>query len=899
MVRRPAVMALAATAFLASVGVLAAAFMSGPEDVVPAGDAALPAVQAPAESAGGEAPAAPAVTTFELVGGDTLADLLLAAGSDPVEAGRAVDALAGLWDARRLQIGQHVHIALAGSGEGAGALAWFAVALAEGGYIVVRQHQAEGFLAARSEGLPGEAPPLAAPEEHRSIAVHGLEARRGDTLMRLALRAGASRGDADRAIRALSRLVDPASLQIGQRLEVALAATGGGPRLVALSLESADGRFIVARRLAAGGYDAFPSDRPFTATEVPEGEGQEVVERAAVSGLRVERFALRSGDTLMSLLLAAGAERGEAARAIAALRPHYDLRRLQIGRELRVVFASRAGGEALAVVAVAIGDGLYVQADLRAGAFVAARTETPVGAVPLPGAAPPELAAGDDGEQEEAAVAARQPQAEDEAMAAGAVALSPRAEQAWLIARQGDTLAGLLRLLGGREDETTRIVAALAGHGGLAAGRELVVVTDEDDRGLRIVALSVDREGGGMLAVWRRQDGSFAVREADSHIDLADFMPADGAAARVPDATHARIEIAAGGTLAEGLLALGIDAVEADRAIDSLNGVFDPRRIRAGQVVEVAHNGAGLAGFALAFAPGERVEVARDGNGFRARLVELPLLRRLAAASGRIESSLYQAALAAGVPLPVLTDTIRAYSFDVDFQREIRAGDDFALLYEYFVDEAGRTVRHGAPLHAVLRLSGAPLPIYRFTPASGFGDYFNDRGESVRKELLRTPIDGARITSAYGMRTLFGYTRMHKGVDFGAPTGTPILAAGDGVVDYVGRNGAYGNYVRLRHNSTYQTAYAHMSRFASGLARGKRVRQGETIGYVGNSGRSTGPHLHYEVMVDGELIDPMSLRLPAGEILAGSELARFQGERERLDGLLASLLEEQLAAGSR
>lgn len=891
-------MALAATAFLASVAVLAAAFMSGPEDedVVPAGDAAPPAVQAPAEGAGGEAPA---VMTVEVVSGDTLADLLLAAGSDPVEADRAVDALAGLWDARRLQIGQHVHIALTGSGEGARALAWFAVALDEGGYVVVRRHRAEDFLAARSEGLPGEGLPLAAPEEHRSIAVHALEARRGDTLMRLALRAGALRSDTDRAIRALSRLVDPASLQIGQRLEVALATADGGPRLAALSLESADGRFLVARRLAAGGYDAFPSDRPFAATGAPAGEGQEVVERATTSGWRVERLALRSGDTLMSLLLAAGAERGEAARAIAALRPHYDLRRLQIGQELRVVFASRAEGEALTVVAVSIGDGLYVQADLRDGAFVAARTETPVGAVPLPGAAPPELAASDDGEKEEAAVADRQPQAEGEAQAAGAVALSPRAEQAWLIARQGDTLAGLLRLLGGREDETARIVAALAGHGGLAAGRELVVVTDEDDRGLRIVALSIDREGGGMLAVWRRQDGSFAVRETDNHVDLADFMPADGAAAQVPDASHAHIEIAAGSTLAEGLLALGVDAVEADRAIDSLNGVFDPRRIRAGQIVEVARDDDGLAGFALAFAPGERVEVARDGDDFRARLVALPLLRRFAAASGRIKSSLYQAALAAGVPLSVLADTIRAYSFDVDFQREIRAGDDFALLYEYFVDEAGHTVRHGAPLHAVLRLSGAALPIYRFTPDSGFEDYFNDRGESVRKALLRTPIDGARITSAYGMRTLFGYTRMHRGVDFGAPTGTPILAAGDGVVDYVGRNGAYGNYVRLRHNSTYQTAYAHMSRFASGLARGKRVRQGETIGYVGSSGRSTGPHLHYEVLVDGELIDPISLRLPAGEMLAGGELIRFQGERERLDGLLASLLEELLAAGSR
>lgn len=896
MTRRVAVMALTVAVFLASLAVLTVSLLTGPGDVVLELGESPPRVRpAPLALAEPAATAATAAATVTVAAqrGDTLAGLLAAAGSDAVAAADAVAALAGIWDARRLQVGQRVHIALAGGGEGAQALDWFAVALDEGGYVIARRQRTAGFLAAIAARLPDGAS-LPATEETAAAAVRVLAAGRGDTLMEIALRAGAARSDADRAIRALSRLIDPAALQIGQRLQLALAATDSGPRLAAIALELGDGRFAIAERLPSGGYTASHRNRPLAAAAPGEERSEEQDERGG-DALRVQRLALQAGDTLMNLLLAAGASREEAGRAIVALRPHYDLRRLQIGQEVAVAFEGRA----LAAVAVAIGDGLHVQAALQEGAFVASRTATPIAA------APPAIVAEASPGEKDRQIAAADRQAPEQEVAAGAVALSPRAEQAWLVAREGDTLAGLLRLLGGREDEADRIVAALAGHGGsLAAGRQLVVVTDEDDAGLRIVALSLDREGGGMVVAWRLEDGSFATGEAMSHIDLADFMPpapADDEAAWTPppgETAQTAIEIAAGGTLAQELLALGIDPVESDRAIDALREVFNPRRIRAGQIVEVAHDGARLAGFTLAFAPGQRAEVARDGEAFHARLAEVALQRRLTAASGHIESSLYGAALAAGVPQPVLAATIRAYSFDVDFQREIRTGDSFTLLYERFVDEAGRTLRHGAPLHAVLRLSGRVLPIYRFTPQSGFDDYFNRSGESVRKALLRTPIDRARITSSYGMRTLFGYTRMHKGVDFGAPTGTPILAAGDGVVDYVGRNGAYGNYVRLRHNSTYKTAYAHMSRFASGLARGARVRQGEIIGYVGSSGRSTGPHLHYEVLVNDERIDPQSLRLPAGEILAGEELARFQAERERLDRLLAGLLQERLPAGS-
>ena len=188
------------------------------------------------------------------------------------------------------------------------------------------------------------------------------------------------------------------------------------------------------------------------------------------------------------------------------------------------------------------------------------------------------------------------------------------------------------------------------------------------------------------------------------------------------------------------------------------------------------------------------------------------------------------------------------------------------------------------------------MPVYRFIPDSGFADYFNDKGESVRKALLRTPVDGARITSGFGRRTLFGYTRMHKGVDFGVPSGTPIMAAGDGVIETIGSNGAFGNYIRIRHNSTYKTAYAHMRRFASGLSRGSRVRQGETIGFVGSTGRSTGPHLHYEVLVNNEQINPLDIRLPAGEILTGDELESVYVVRDQLDTLFNRHLVRQVSS---
>jgi murein DD-endopeptidase MepM/ murein hydrolase activator NlpD len=260
-------------------------------------------------------------------------------------------------------------------------------------------------------------------------------------------------------------------------------------------------------------------------------------------------------------------------------------------------------------------------------------------------------------------------------------------------------------------------------------------------------------------------------------------------------------------------------------------------------------------------------------------------------ASGIIENSLFVAGEKAGVPVPVLVQLIRAYSWDVDFQRDIRPGDGFEIMYDRFVDSRGETVYHGDVAFAALTLSGQRKALYRFTRDNGEAGFFDPSGKSARKALLRTPVDGARLSSGYGRRKhpILGYTRMHKGVDFAAPKGTPIYAAGSGTIEVAGRNGGYGKYVRIRHNGSYSTAYAHMKGFANGISKGARVKQGQVIGYVGSTGRSTGPHLHYEVIRDGRQINPMKVKMPAGPKLKGKELERFLAHVAETDLRFAAL----------
>jgi len=264
---------------------------------------------------------------------------------------------------------------------------------------------------------------------------------------------------------------------------------------------------------------------------------------------------------------------------------------------------------------------------------------------------------------------------------------------------------------------------------------------------------------------------------------------------------------------------------------------------------------------------------------------------------GTIESSLYVAGIKAGLHHETLAEFIQIFSFDVDFQRDIRHGDGFDVIYEEYLGRNGAVVKAGNILVAEMTLSGKKNRLYRYKTRDGFTDYYNSKGQSVRKALLRTPIDGARISSGFGKRRhpILGYTRMHKGLDFAARRGTPVYAAGDGFVEYAGRKGSYGKYIRLRHNGSFKTAYAHMHRYARGIRNGRRVHQGQIIGYVGSTGRSTGPHLHYEVHKNGRQVNPRSIKLPAGRNLTGQELRAFKTKVATLKKQYANLTAQKLA----
>jgi hypothetical protein len=342
----------------------------------------------------------------------------------------------------------------------------------------------------------------------------------------------------------------------------------------------------------------------------------------------------------------------------------------------------------------------------------------------------------------------------------------------------------------------------------------------------------------------------------------------------------------------------GIAAGEAAQAAEALFSMFDPRALKAGQKVTVSFApspyGFGRGPFrqvSLAADPIRDVAARWSGAGFQPVEIHRQVTRQVAHFSGTIRSSLYESAIGLGVPVPVVLAMIKALSYDVDFQRDIQPGDSFDVMFEAWYDTKGKLIRAGELLHAGLDLSGTALSLYRFEDGSGQGEFFTATGESVKKALLKTPVDGAKITSGFGMRNhpILGYSKMHKGVDFGVPPGTPIQAAGDGTVEVAGPFGAYGNYVRLRHGSGYSTAYAHMSRIAQGLHVGRHVSQGQIIGYVGSTGRATGPHLHYEVLVGNAQINPMSIKVPTGIRLAGRELDRYLAHRRQLDQMMASI----------
>jgi murein DD-endopeptidase MepM/ murein hydrolase activator NlpD len=400
-----------------------------------------------------------------------------------------------------------------------------------------------------------------------------------------------------------------------------------------------------------------------------------------------------------------------------------------------------------------------------------------------------------------------------------------------------------------------------------------------------------------------------AVEEASKEVALVmpdgkpvEAEPEPQEIAKAEDAAYPKavdLKVENGDTLISLLTDTGASYIEAQSVVDSIGKVYDPKKLDIGQKIAVQlHKNPDspstplIASVILPTSLTSSLQVTRTADdGFSVKKIEAATQHKIARSGGVINSSLYETAAAGGVSPALISELITAYSYDVDFQRDIKQGDAIDVLYERVETEDGTVIGQGNMIYAQLNLGDRNLRIYRYVDGNGGIDYYNERGESVRKALLRTPVNGARISSGFGMRNhpILGFTKMHRGVDFAAPTGTPIYAAGDGTVEMVGRKGGYGNYLRIRHNGKYASAYAHISRFASNLKPGQKVKQGQIVAYVGDTGMATGAHLHYEILANNEQVNPANVKFKNGNVLAGKELAAFRKNVARIESNLASI----------
>ena len=281
-----------------------------------------------------------------------------------------------------------------------------------------------------------------------------------------------------------------------------------------------------------------------------------------------------------------------------------------------------------------------------------------------------------------------------------------------------------------------------------------------------------------------------------------------------------------------------------------------------------------------------------ENSNFVSKIIKKNFQKNLVYKETLITTSLYNNAIQLGISPNIIIEFARLYGFQIDFQRDVWKNDSFQIIYEEFTDENKKVIDTGEIIFANLNLQNRDYQLYKYQYQKDKIDYFDENGKSVRKTLMKTPINGARLSSSYGKRKhpILGYTKMHLGTDFAAPTGTPIMASGDGKITKAGWCGGGGNCVKIKHNSTYQTVYAHMSKFGRGIKKGVRVKQGQIIGYVGSTGLSTGPHLHYEVIENGRKINSQKLKLPSGKILKGKEREKFEVSKIKIDVLKSNLI---------
>ncbi len=341
-----------------------------------------------------------------------------------------------------------------------------------------------------------------------------------------------------------------------------------------------------------------------------------------------------------------------------------------------------------------------------------------------------------------------------------------------------------------------------------------------------------------------------------------------------------KIVILQGDTFVSILQNLNFKQKKIYEIISKIENSFDLKKIKTGEIISVFENNLGEIKKIEFFKDSETIISINFDKEINLNIRELTKEEFVESKEYIIIESLFSDGIKNNISPDILVKIISLFSFDLDFQRDIRVDTVVSVSYEFDeIVETGK-LEYNDIKYASIIIDGKQLEYFKFITDDGYVDYFNREGKNVKKSILKTPLDGARISSNYGMRKhpISGFNKMHKGVDFAAPTGTPIYAGGNGVIEYVGINGGYGKYIRIRHNNGYKTAYAHLSNYKKGISKGVRVNQGEVIGYVGSTGNSTGPHLHYEIIYQNKHINPLKLKLPSGKILEGKELEKFKVE---------------------
>jgi len=356
-------------------------------------------------------------------------------------------------------------------------------------------------------------------------------------------------------------------------------------------------------------------------------------------------------------------------------------------------------------------------------------------------------------------------------------------------------------------------------------------------------------------------------------------------------------EIVQGDNIKKILKKYKIKNNEIDTVVNEYKKFGKSNQITVGKKIDIiiekgtkGHNS--IIKFSVPITKSTTIEITKnEENKLLAKKIITKLYKRKVLAENIIKNSLYASAVKAKINPETIIEFARIFGFEIDFQRDIRKNDYFKIVHEKYFDEYGKFVKSGSILYAHMTVNGREISLYKFGDDDNYG-YFDINGKSVEKALMKTPINGARLSSSYGMRKhpITGFTKMHQGTDFAAPLGTPIMASGSGTITRAKWCGGGGNCIKIKHNSTYETIYAHMKSFAKGMRKGKKVRQGQIIGYVGSTGLSTGPHLHYEVIVNGKKVNSQTLKLPSGKILKNEERKQFEIHRIKTDVLIAELI---------